>query len=330
MTDRKQIQMLNANAQPFSSQTLLQGSQPRQAPQCTLTGFGIAGNTAGHLNQTGEGDALANATQEDKPRALFPIYVPDASGAYLAINPYSSSRLELPSDKGAKVQMEPELVVRFAVDYDSSRNAGKTVCALSPVSMSVMNDATYRNRQVSKLAEKKNWGPASKGLAASAMEVGDFSASGELEHWRLCGFHCRADEWQLCGKDTAITEYTFFYAQLTSWIQRAIITQNVRNTQNTVSASRNYEVALHNIHDLLQGAGSPPEILVSVGAVRYTPYGETHVLADNDKTAVILYDSRKWQIEQIAQQLQTSTLSREQGLDVGIIALIQDVTVAAS
>ncbi|MEZ9330511.1 DUF5718 family protein [Vibrio breoganii] len=267
-----------------------------------LAGFGIAGNSAGHLDQTGEIVALDVSDQSDKPRALFPFYVPDASDDYLTVDPYSSYTLQLPDDEDAIVQMEPELAIRFSVQKPLNGHA----IQLIPRAMTVANDATHRNCKANKLAQKKNWGKASKGLANVEVALEQFDSG--LGHFRLCGFHYRNGTWQLTGKDTALTDYTVFYDELTQWI-------------NKQAATQSDEGALHNIQGLLKASDDSSDVYIMVGAVRYTEYGETHRLQAGDKTAVILYDSRKHSACEIQNELELSGECAGEG----VIGLVQGV-----
>jgi hypothetical protein len=248
-----------------------------------LLGLGIAGNSAGHLQQTGEIKGLSAVDDAAKPQALFPFFVPNAREAYLACMPYSTSKLCLPTGQEPKVQMEPELALKVAVSYDPDG----VVKQLTALTMSIINDATYRNANVSKLAEKKNWGGATKGVAAHEIVIDSFVAGSNLDHYRLCGFHQNNGQWHLCGLDTAITEYTYFYQELQHWLLKQIQQQQDKS-------------ALHDIQDLLAQANYPEQVLISIGATRYTAYGELHQLLSGDQTLVVLYDSRAYQFQEIA------------------------------
>jgi len=247
-----------------------------------LFGLGIAGNSAGHLQQTGESDAFTKLDDPHKPQALFPFYVPNAKQDYLACVPYSSDTLKLPDDPHAKVQMEPELALKCTTRY----NAQGELIALTPYAMTVVNDATYRNANVNKLAQKKNWGEASKGLATHDIPITDFTEHSALAGFRLCGFHQRKGQWSLCGEDVALTQYSYFYAQLQQWISTQIQQQQAH-------------ALFHNIQHLLVEADYPATILVAIGATRYSTYGEQHQLLAGDQTAVLLYDSQHVEVQQL-------------------------------
>lgn len=248
-----------------------------------LLGLGIAGNSAGHLQQTGEIKAFDEIADISKPQALFPFYIAQAKEAYLARDPYSDNKLRLPENQQAKVQMEPELALKMTAYYDPQ---GQLI-NLQAISMTVLNDATYRNAQVDKLAEKKNWGAASKGLALHEIPIEQFSAGSKLDHYRLCGFHQRQGKWQLCGQDVALTQYSYFYEDLLHWLVKQIQSQQDQG-------------ALHNIQSLLEQAGLPEQILLAIGASTYTDYGKEHRLSAGDQSLVVLYDSRTYLFQDVS------------------------------
>lgn len=261
-------------------------------PVKPLLGLGIAGNSAGHLQQTGESKAFSKLDDINRPQALFPFYVPQAKEVYLASMPYSDTKLCLPDNPQAKVQMEPELALKLNVSYGKNG----TLIQLKPTAMTVLNDATYRNAAVTKLAQKKNWGAASKGLACHEIKIDSFTSGCRLDHFRLCGFHQRNGEWQLCGEDVALTEYSYFYEDLLQWLLKQIQEQQDK-------------ALLHNIKSLLAQADFPEQILISIGATRYSGYGEQHQLFSGDQSAVVLYDSRAYHFKEVFNLIEQSDVS---------------------
>lgn len=252
-----------------------------------LFGLGIAGNFAGHLQQTGEANALQGAVDASRPQALFPFFVPNATEPYLAVNPYSFDTVLLPSDVNAKVQMEPEIALVVTVKY-----LGTSVIGLVPESMTLLNDLTHRNAVVSKLAEKKNWGMASKGIAPNAWPLSSFSAADGLGKYRFCSFHARDGRWAACGHDVSLSDYSYCYEQLISWLIEQI------NQQKN-------EGALHSIAALLAEAGYPKRMLISLGSSRYTDYGEQHHLLAGDALCAVLYDSSRIDLSQVTELVKT-------------------------
>jgi hypothetical protein len=253
----------------------------------TLFGLGIAGNSAGHLQQTGESKGFSQLVDANKPQALFPFYVPGAKEYYLSVLPYSKRHLDLPDSENAKVQMEPELALKLSVSYGPQGQ----VEGLKVLAVTVVNDATYRNADIVKLAQKKNWGVSCKGLADHEIIIEEFTLGSPLDHFRLCGFHQRDGQWSLCGDDVALNEYSYFYEDILQWLVTQIQTQPNKGP-------------LHNIQELLTQADHPENILVAIGATRYSLYGETHQLLPGDQSAVILYDSRTYKLSSILHLLE--------------------------
>lgn len=248
-----------------------QHSIKQPSAKMPLFGIGIAGNFAGHLQQTGEAKGLQGTVDTQSPQALFPFYVPGASDVYLDVNPYSFDVLMLPKDPAAKVQMEPEIALIAKVKY-----LGTSVLGFEPESMTLFNDATHRNAVVEKLAQKKNWGAASKGIATKVIPLAEFSKSADLDKYRFCSFLGRDGKWSLCCNDVSLGDYSYSYEQLIAWLV----------SQSNAQAN---EGALHSIQDLLAQAGYPERILISLGSSRYTSFGESHQLLVKDKVCAVLY-----------------------------------------
>ena len=71
------------------------------------------------------------------------------------------------------------------------------------------------------------------------------------------------------------------------------------------------EGPLENISAWLKAADFPSEALISIGATRYTPYGEAHFLQPGDRSIVILYDSQQYtpkDIQKLAVESPTQNL----------------------
>ncbi|GAM59648.1 hypothetical protein JCM19231_44 [Vibrio ishigakensis] len=181
--------------------------------------LGIAGNSPGYLNQTGESRALDKVEDTRLPRALFPIYAENYEQSYLAQYPFSDSRLQLPEQSDAKVQMEPELALKLKVQYRASGE----VQSLAPIALGLINDATHRNKTIDKLVQKKNWGASSKGISVSWLPIPEFEPA--LNHLRLCGFLNRGGEWYLCSQDVSVVDYHLFFEPLLDWIAERINSQ---------------------------------------------------------------------------------------------------------
>ena len=50
---------------------------------------------------------------------------------------------------------------------------------------------------------------------------------------------------------------------------------------------------------LLRASGYPAQALISIGATRYTPFGESHFLQPGDTSLVVLYPGARYSVEQV-------------------------------
>ena len=74
------------------------------------------------------------------------------------------------------------------------------------------------------------------------------------------------------------------------------------------------------IHSYLVTAGHPQKIMVSIGATRYTSWGENNFLQNNDKAVVVVYPESKYSQEEIKKMAERGDFS-----DTSISALVQTV-----
>lgn len=233
-------------------------------------GLGVAGNTTGHLEQAGEaGDFAALRVEGEAPKGIFPFYVPGAS-PFLGVWPCSSDTLRLPPE-AVDVQIEPEVALVCALDW-----ADGTVRAVRPVEMAAFDDASIR-RPAPKISLKKNWGPASKGLAADRIPV---TSLGAVENWRLASFLIRDGELHEYGVDSPLGGYTYFGARLLDWLADRF--------ENQVD-----EGPLECVRAHLEAAGRPRRALVSIGATNYTPFGQANFVRAGDEAVVVVYDGAR-------------------------------------
>ena len=68
-------------------------------------------------------------------------------------------------------------------------------------------------------------------------------------------------------------------------------------------------------------AGKPSSLMVSIGATRYTAWGETNFLQDKDKALVILYPESKYSKDDILEMVQKGDFNKD------ISALVQTVEI---
>ena len=273
-------------------------------------GFGVAGNFAGHLEQAGEAaDFVTVAVKEvTQPKAIFPFYLPNINSGLLATYPLSSTNIMPPNDAD-NLQIEPEVALVCDVIYSTDVNDGhQTVSALIPRQFGAYNDCSIRKPHAKKISEKKNWGANSKGISDHLITIDHFSVGGVLDSYRIASFHCRDGEIHRYGEDSAVIGYSYFHNTLLDWIiERMNHQQDVGPTEN--------------IAELLAQSQYPTQAVISIGATRYTPYGETHFLQTGDTSIVVVYDGNRYNAEEIMQMASTHDLANSVGLSV----LIQQV-----
>lgn len=240
-------------------------------------GFGVAGNFAGHLEQAGEaGDFAGVVTAPDAPKGVFPFYVPGI-GTYLETFPLSSDEVRLPaSDVPLNLQIEPEAAVLFRASYD----AEGMPAALEPVAVGAFNDCSIRRPDAKKLSEKKNWGPASKGLAASLIRISELDHDGRTATLRIASFLRRDGATHAYGQDSPVVGYSYYGQVLLDWILDRLHHQH--GSEDT---------PLEPVGRYLRDAGSPEHVLVAIGATRYTEVGESTYLQAGDESVVVVYDA---------------------------------------
>lgn len=237
-------------------------------------GIGVAGNFAGHLDQAGEAADFADAP-DTAPRGIFPFYLPGNAG-FLGAFPLSSDSLALPASvKPLNLQIEPEAGVLCRIEYDAD---GGPV-ALHPRALAAFNDCSIRRPGANKISEKKNWGGASKGVAARAFEISEIDRDGATSELRLACFLRRGGETFAYGVDSPLPGYSYYGSVLLDWIVDRINKQTGGDSP------------LEPVGIYLAACGSPGEVLIGIGATRYTEFGETHFLEEGDESIVVIYDS---------------------------------------
>ncbi len=244
-------------------------------------GFGVAGNFAGHLEQAGEAADFVSVTaaSAQAPKGIFPWYVPGHDG-FLGTFPLSSERIAKPAagDDGGPVnlQIEPEVGVLCAVTYAGDGS----VQALSPTLLGAFNDCSIRRAGAPKISHKKNWGPEAKGMARRCFAIDDLGSEGPTAGFRLASFLRRDGEVHPYGVDSLLSAYSYYGDQLLEWIVDRL------NHQAGVDGT-----PLEDVGALLCAAGSPPSVLVGIGATRYTPFGASTFLDVGDESIVVVYDT---------------------------------------
>jgi hypothetical protein len=270
-----------------------------------FVGLGIAGNFALHLEQAGEMKEFKDVYTDDPngPKGMFPFYLPRREGQ-LGVYPLSSDTIKLPKEP-CNVQIEPEVALICDLAYD-----GDEVVSITPKAFAAYNDCSIRKEGAGKISEKKNWGEASKGLSNDHIPISAFAPGNGFEKWRIASFLRRSGDVYRYGEDVELTGYSYFYEKLTAWMIRQI------NTQNDFGP-------LEPLRAYLKDAGHPAQAIISIGATRYTSWGESHYLKAGDEVLVLLYDERYCCPNEVLKRVVKDDLQGE-----GLSLLRQKVVVA--
>jgi hypothetical protein len=80
---------------------------------------------------------------------------------------------------------------------------------------------------------------------------------------------------------------------------------------------------LEPISDYLKKSGHPTQAIISIGATRYTPFGEINFLQEGDEIIVVVYDNNLYCMNPILMMTNSGKLNVE-----GVSALVQKVVSA--
>ena len=243
-------------------------------------GFGVAGNFAGHLEQAGEAVDFTNVESAgNAPKGIFPWYVPGHDGL-LGEFPLSHDALMVPrtteADGPLNLQIEPEVGLACEVVW-----AGDTVATLRPFALGAFNDCSIRRPNARKISDKKNWGPASNGVAREFFEVHVLSPDGPTATLRLlCHLRTADGIHHEYGVDSPLLGYSYYGEVLLDWIVERLANQ--KGSPDT---------PLEDVGALMVASGRPDRVLIGIGATRYTAYGESTYLQPGDEGIVRVYDT---------------------------------------
>jgi hypothetical protein len=128
-----------------------------------------------------------------------------------------------------------------------------------------------------------------------------------MDSYRIASFLKRDELVMRYGEDVELTGYSYFYEKLSEWMT------NQLNMQMNVGP-------LEPIHAYLKEALYPKKAIISIGATRYTHFGERHFLKENDEISVVVYDSNRYAPNTILSMVSHNSCESE-----GISALVQKV-----
>jgi hypothetical protein len=272
-----------------------------------MIGIGVAGNFTGHLEQAGESADFVGvvSAEEDAPKGIFPFYLPAHPTSHLATYPLSSCEIDMPNEHD-NIQAEPEVAVVCDVVYDNGK-----VAELKPKLFGAYNDCSIRREGARKISDKKNWGANSKGIAGKLLKVDSFHRGGVMDGYRIACYLKRGGELHAYGIDSAVSSYSYFHDKLLEWIVDRI------NNQKDGGP-------LENVGELIRECGYPGEMIMSIGATRYTEFGERGYLQKGDEVFVVLYPSEVYGEDEIREMV-TQGKTEADGLSV-LHQIVTDLT----
>ncbi len=261
-------------------------------------GLGIAGNFALHLDQAGEADDFKDIITADEaaPKGIFPFYLPTVvSSAKKILNTYplDAHSIQLPKEK-VNVQAEPEVGLLCDIEYKDAK-----VVSINPTHFGAFNDCSIRIKGASKISDKKNWGASSKGISDTLFEIDKFSQGGIMDNFSIASFLLRDAEVHPYGEDVKLSGYSYFYAQLTEWIIKQI------NAQEDFGP-------LEPILSYITEAKYPSKVIISIGATRYTPYGESTFLKAEDEVIIAVYNNKNISQDVLLESIKKTTYDSSQ------------------
>lgn len=260
--------------------------------------FGVAGNFTGHLEQAGEAFDFKNVktAEVNAPKAIFPTYLPKALGSnsvtpdFLHTFPFNKDIITFPKGE-EKLQIEPECAIVFNATWEND-----TLKNLSPICFGASNDCSIRKQGAKKISEKKNWCDASKGFSENLIALDSFSKGSILDKYRIASFLIRDGIAHPYGEDSAVRDYSYIYEKLINWML-----DKFNNQKN--------EGPAEDIHSYLLESDKPSKIMVSIGATRYTEWGEHNFLQNKDEAVVVLYPEDKYSFHEIVNMLESNKYS---------------------
>jgi len=249
-------------------------------------GLGIAGNFALHLTQAGEDEDFKDVITADEaaPKGMFPFFLPRQQNPVnqaelhakkiLTTYPLGADNVKLPKED-VNIQAEPEVGLICDLEYTTGR-----LSKITPKYFAAYNDYSIRVKGAEKISDKKNWGHESKGFSNNIIEIDKFSAGGNIDNYSICSFLRRDGEVHAYGEDVELTGYSYFHEKLIEWMLSQI------NTQENFGP-------LEPLNEYIHACDNPSEAIISIGATRYTEFGEKTFLQAGDESIVIVYNHTK-------------------------------------
>ena len=267
-------------------------------------GLGIAGNFALHLTQAGEDEDFKDVITADEaaPKGMFPFFLPRQQNPInqaelhakkiLTTYPLGADNIKLPKED-VNVQAEPEVGLICDLEYTTDR-----LSKITPRYFGAYNDYSIRVKGAKKISDKKNWGHETKGFSNNIIEIDKFSEGGNIDNYSICSFLRRDGKVHAYGEDVELTGYSYFHEKLVDWMLNQI------NTQEDFGP-------LEPLNEYIHACDNPSEAIISIGATRYTEFGEKTFLQAGDESIVIVYNHTKISSADVLESVKVSKYDNE-------------------
>jgi hypothetical protein len=235
--------------------------------------IGIIGNFKGHLN------GAENVEEYDLPNGIFVINN-DVEDTIT-----EGREIKYPA-QGCKLDIEPEFVIRYQIQYVDGSISG-----LTPLALTIGNDFTIRDLSGSnKISERKSWGSRSKGINSLWWDVPAKINLTDMDHIKLVSYIERDGLFYRTTPIVDSSDTKVFGLSLVDWI-----IDRVKHQSN---------VALYEeIFPVLARENFPEELVLYTGAPNYTEWGEANFLQLGDIVHVAAYDSVHLDIGKVSEKL---------------------------
>lgn len=241
--------------------------------------IGIIGNFFGHLS------AAERVEEHPYPNGIFVIHREHAETL-------STGDQAMYPPAGSHVDIEPEFVVRFRVEYADGK-----VSNLHPLQLTIGNDFTIRKLDGSeKISQRKAWGEKSKGINQYWWDIKGFTPEDYGQELKLVSYIERDGKMYCATPLVDCTEMKLFHQELIDWMVAQINGQKNENM---------YEPIL----PVVEEQGYPEELILFTGAPNYSDWGEENFIERGDNVHIVAFNEDKISQEEVESRFIDGSLS---------------------
>ena len=117
-----------------------------------------------------------------------------------------------------------------------------------------------------------------------------FKEGGNIDNYSIASFLIRDSQLHPYGENVKLSGYSYFYEKLLDWILTQMVFQEDFGP-------------LESIEEYVLACDNPTQLLISIGATRYTEYGEKTFLKLGDEIMVVVYNHNEVSYEKLIQSI---------------------------